>query len=50
MPIDLLLGYEVEIRDGVKPGEQVIVGGHAGLPDDAAITTEKPAEPPAAEK
>ena len=41
---------DVEIRDGVKPGEEVIVGGHAGLPDDAAITTEKPAEAPAAEK
>jgi cobalt-zinc-cadmium efflux system membrane fusion protein len=41
---------DVEIRDGVKPGEQVIVVGHAGLPDDATITTEKPAEPPAAEK
>ena len=41
---------DVEIRDGVKPGEEVIVGGHAGLPDDAMITTEKAAEAPAAEK
>jgi RND family efflux transporter MFP subunit len=41
---------DVEIRNGVKPGEEVIVGGHAGLPDDAMITTEKPAAAPAAEK
>jgi len=32
-----------EIREGVKAGEQVIVHGQAGLPDGAAITTEKPA-------
>jgi RND family efflux transporter MFP subunit len=41
-----------EIRGGVKAGEQVIVRGQAGLPDGAAITTEKPAteaEKPAAE-
>jgi RND family efflux transporter MFP subunit len=40
-----------EIREGVKAGEQVIVHGQAGLPDGAAITTEKPAaegEKPAA--
>ena len=34
----------VEIREGVKAGEQVIIVGQAGLPDGAAITTEKPAE------
>ena len=40
-----------EIKSGVKAGEQVIVHGQAGLPDGAAITTEKPAaEKPAAEK
>jgi membrane fusion protein, multidrug efflux system len=33
-----------EIREGVKAGEQVIVHGQAGLPDGAAITTEKPAD------
>ena len=33
----------VEIREGVKAGEQVIVHGQAGLPDGAEITTEKPA-------
>ena len=33
-----------EIKSGVKPGEQVIVHGQAGLPDGAAITTEKPKE------
>ncbi|HVH29939.1 MAG TPA: efflux RND transporter periplasmic adaptor subunit [Vicinamibacterales bacterium] len=32
-----------EIREGVNAGEQVIVHGQAGLPDGAAITTEKPA-------
>jgi membrane fusion protein (multidrug efflux system) len=40
-----------EIKSGVKAGEQVIVHGQAGLPDGAAISTEKPAaEKPAAEK
>lgn len=33
-----------EIREGVKAGEQVIIHGQAGLPDGAAITTEKPAD------
>lgn len=28
-----------EVRSGVKPGEQVIVDGQAGLPDGAAIAT-----------
>jgi membrane fusion protein (multidrug efflux system) len=41
-----------EIKSGVKIGEQVIVTGQAGLPDGAAITTEKPGEKekPAADK
>jgi membrane fusion protein (multidrug efflux system) len=41
-----------EIKSGVKVGEQVIVTGQAGLPDGAAITTEKPGEKekPAADK
>ena len=29
---------QVELRSGVKAGEQVITGGHAGLPDGAAIS------------
>jgi RND family efflux transporter MFP subunit len=32
-----------EIKSGVKAGEHVITHGQAGLPDGAAITTEKPA-------
>jgi RND family efflux transporter MFP subunit len=40
-----------EIKQGVKPGEQVIVHGQAGLPDGAAITPEKAAaDTPAQEK
>jgi RND family efflux transporter MFP subunit len=40
-----------EIKSGVKAGEQVITHGQAGLPDGAAISTEKPAaEKPGAEK
>jgi RND family efflux transporter MFP subunit len=40
-----------EIKEGVKPGEQVIVHGQAGLPDGAAITPEKTApDKPAEEK
>ena len=32
-------GANVEILSGLKAGEMVIVDGHAGLPDGAAITT-----------
>jgi cobalt-zinc-cadmium efflux system membrane fusion protein len=32
----------VEIKSGIKVGEQVITHGQAGLPDGATITTEKP--------
>ena len=40
-----------EIKSGLKAGEQVITRGQAGLPDGAAITTEKPgAEKPAADR
>jgi membrane fusion protein (multidrug efflux system) len=35
-------GKHVEIREGLKAGEQVIVHGQAGLPDGALITIEKP--------
>ena len=35
-------GKHVEIREGLKAGEQVIVHGQAGLPDGAQITLEKP--------
>ena len=28
----------VEILSGINAGDQVIVDGHAGLPDEAAIT------------
>jgi len=31
-------GQRVEVRTGVKPGEQVITRGQAGLPDGAAIS------------
>jgi multidrug efflux pump subunit AcrA (membrane-fusion protein) len=38
-----------EVLSGVKPGEQIITHGQAGLPDGAAITTAKPeTEKPAA--
>ena len=50
--IGIVEAQHAEIRDGVKEGEQVIVRGQAGLPDGAAITTEKPAaerEQPAAD-
>ena len=35
-------GKHVEIREGLKAGEQVLVHGQAGLPDGAQITIEKP--------
>jgi RND family efflux transporter MFP subunit len=33
---------QAELRSGVKPGEQVIVEGQAGLPDGATISVEPP--------
>lgn len=38
-------GTRVEIVEGVKAGEMVIVDGQAGLPDGAAITVETGAKP-----
>jgi hypothetical protein len=40
--VGIVDGMHAEIREGVKAGEQVIIHGQAGLPDGAAITTEKP--------
>jgi RND family efflux transporter MFP subunit len=37
--IGLSDGEHVEIASGLKPGEQVIVQGQAGLPDGATVTT-----------
>jgi RND family efflux transporter MFP subunit len=34
---------QAEVKEGVKPGEQVIVHGQAGLPDGADIAPETPA-------
>jgi multidrug efflux pump subunit AcrA (membrane-fusion protein) len=42
--LGIVEGEQVEIKEGVKAGELVIVHGQAGLPDGADITTEKPAE------
>ncbi len=39
-----------EIKSGIKVGEQVITHGQAGLPDGAAITTEKPGADEKSEK
>lgn len=50
--VGIVDAQHAEIREGVKAGEQVIVHGQAGLPDWAAITTERPAaegKKPAAE-
>jgi membrane fusion protein, heavy metal efflux system len=46
-PVELgLTGKDqVEITSGVKAGELVITHGQAGLPDGAAISTEKTSEP-----
>ena len=41
--VGIVDGLHAEIREGLKAGEQVIVHGQAGLPDGAAITTERPA-------
>ena len=35
-------GDRVEIKDGVKPGDMVIVSGQNGLPDGARVTIAKP--------
>ena len=40
--IGLSDGMRTEILSGVSAGDQVIVEGHAGLPDGAAVTTAKP--------
>jgi RND family efflux transporter MFP subunit len=40
--IGIVDAQHAEIRKGVKAGEQIIVHGQAGLPDGAAISTEKP--------
>jgi RND family efflux transporter MFP subunit len=35
-------GERIEILSGISAGDQVIVEGHAGLPDGAAVTTATP--------
>jgi len=40
--IGLQSGDRVEIRDGVKAGEMVVVSGQNGLPDGARVTVAKP--------
>jgi membrane fusion protein, multidrug efflux system len=40
--IGLSDGTKTEVLSGVSAGEQVIVEGHTGLPDGAAVTTAKP--------
>jgi RND family efflux transporter MFP subunit len=39
--LGIVNGTRAEIREGIKPGEQVIVRGQTGLPDGAAVTIEK---------
>ena len=40
--LGIVNGSRAEIREGVKPGEQVIVRGQTGLPDGAAVSLEQP--------
>ena len=37
-------GENIEIKSGIKAGDQVIIKGHAGLPDGAKITAATPAK------
>ena len=41
MTIGLASREDVEITEGVKAGDKVIVHGHEGLPDGAIVTIEK---------
>jgi len=40
--VGLANAEQVELRSGVKAGEQVIIAGQAGLPDGATISVEAP--------
>ena len=42
--VGIIGATQVEILEGVKPGEPVIVDGQAGLPDGTAVTTERSAD------
>ena len=36
--VGIVTADAAEIRKGIKPGDRVIVRGHNGLPDGAAVT------------